>query len=903
MRQALRAARAGAWLALIFTALYAAPAVAGPYTRLQVLLPGETAAPGTGSGKTGSPRAQVSGIPFDITVRACDNTWNLVTTVSNSIQITSSDASATLPQPAQLQSGSRTFTVTFNAAGSFNLLAHDQTDNTIPDGTSAMATTQVLAGFTFESISQKHKYAGVPDATTLTARDPNGNVVTGYTGPAGLKEITSYGEGRVSPAQVTLTNGVWSGNMTMFRADETSINRGNVNKYAYDLNNPSKNGSSDPFIVHPGPLSRVQIIVPGQTPLPGSVSGYTGSPATQAVGTGFTVNVYATDPYWNPLPSGDNVRATATGSYTASPTSGALSNGFRQFTVTLNTVGTQTVSVTDLTNGSITGSTSPPIQVIPAGVNGFAFNTITGPVTAGVPVSVTIRAVDSGGNTVPTYAADAILAANTGTGSITPDQVTFAAGTWTGMVTFMGAGGAVALTCADYSAPPRLGTSNTFVVNPGPLYGLQVLLPGESARGGTPTGKTGTPTNQSAGNPFTVTVRAVDQFWNLVSGVSDRIVLTSTDAFAWMPSDTTLVNGQCLIPTRLHKSGYQTITARDSVNAAIQPNTSSQVLVIGGTFARVLVLAPGEISAPGTATGRAGTATDQSINYAFTLTVLATDQWWNPVSGPTDVVHITSGDPLAQLPPDQAMANGVASLTMRLSTGGFQQISVTDVTQPSKTGSTTQVRAISSGFHLEAAVAPSSSRAGEFFTLTVKVTNDAGSVIQEINSFVTVQVKNAGTQAAGQGTLLTTQFQLLQGQRSVSETYTFAEPIIIIAHDDAGNSPATSNVITITPGQPTAIRLTSDPPWVGGNRHATISARVVDDFENGVPDEPMTFSLISGTGTLSAADSMSDATGYARADFLSPRTPEHDLIRATSAGLTRDLDLDVAFVDPNAAGG
>jgi hypothetical protein len=461
----------------------------------------------------------------------------------------------------------------------------------------------------------------------------------------------------------------------------------------------------------------------------------------------------------------------------------------------------------------------------------------------------------------------------------------------------------VALTAADFSAPPKIGTSNTFVVNPGPFYGLQVILPGESAMGGTTTGKSGTPTNQTAGTLFTVTVRAVDQYWNLVSGVNDRIVLSSTDLYAWMPADTVLVNGQVLIPTRLHKSGYQTITARDSTNGSIQENTSSQVLVAGGAFSRVLILAPGESPAPGTATGRGGSATDQNINYAFTVTVLATDQWWNPVAGATDVVHITSGDPLAQLPPNQAMVNGRADMAMRLSTGGFQQISVTDVTQPSKTGSTTQVRAITSGFHLEAAITPSTARAGEPFTLTVKVTNDAGAVIQEINSFVTVQVQNSGSGSPGQGTLLTTQFQLLQGQRSVSETYTFAEPIVIIAHDDAGNAPATSNVITITPGQPTAIRLSSDPSWVGGNRHATLTARVVDDFENGVPDQALTWSLLSGTGTLGASDSMSDATGHGRADFLAPRNPETDRIHVASNGLARDLDLEVAFVDPAAAGG
>jgi hypothetical protein len=157
------------------------------------------------------------------------------------------------------------------------------------------------------------------------------------------------------------------------------------------------------------------------------------------------------------------------------------------------------------------------------------------------------------------------------------------------------------------------------------------------------------------------------------------------------------------------------------------------------------------------------------------------------------------------------------------------------------------VRAISSGFHLEAAIVPSSARAGEPFSITVKVTNDAGSVIQEINSFVTLQVQNASTRANGRGTLLTTQFQLLQGQRTVSETYTFVEPILIVARDDAGNAPATSNAITITPGVPATIRLTSAPPWVGGNKHARLRANLVDAFENAVPGEVIAITHTTAT--------------------------------------------------------
>jgi hypothetical protein len=895
--------RVAAAIALCAAVAWSGPALAGPYTRLQVLLPGESPAPGTPTGKSGTPRAQTAEVPFNITVRACDDTWATVPTVTNAIQILSSDASATLPAPAQLTGGTGTFTLTFNAGGTFTVFAHDQTDGTIPDGASAAVSSLVLQGFRFAPISQKHKYAGVASSTILTAINPNGQTVTGFNGQVHLKEITSLGDGRISPEYVTLTNGSWSGNVIVYRADETNINRGNVNLYAYLDAAPQKNGTSDPFVVHPGPLARVQIVVPGETPLPGSVSGKIGTPASQSAGRAFNVSVYSTDAYWNVVPTMDNIRITSSDPAASTPVSGQLGFGMGQFTLSLGTVGTQTLTVADLTNASLQGMTSPGIQVIPSGVARFEISSIATPQIAGTPVTVTIRATDASGNTIPNYAGDAVLQANTGAGSIVPEFVTFASGVWSGPMVFKGAGGAVSFTCSDFSAPPHTGNSNSFTVNPGPLAGLQVLVPGETARGGTDDGREGTPSGQQAGTAFTLTLRAVDSFWNLVTGVSDSVALGSTDAFAGMPARTRLTNGQLLLPVTLYRTGPQRIWASDITQPALRPDTSSAVTVSGGPFARLLILAPGETAAPGMPNGRAGTATDQSINYAFNVTVLATDSWWNPVGGVTDVVRITSDDPLATLPPDQALVDGRGEMPVRLARGGYNQITVSNVSRPSIPGSSTQVRAISSGFHLEAAVSPATARAGEPFTLTVKVTNDAGSVIQEINSFVTVRVLNASTLQPGRGSLLTTQFQLLQGQRSVSETYTFSEPIVIVATDDAGNAPATSNVITVTPGPATAIQLTSNPSWVGGNKHATVTARLVDAFDNGVPDASMTFALLTGTGTLTPIDSVTAADGAARADFLSPRQPETDRIRASSNGVIADLDLVTAFVDPGAPGG
>jgi hypothetical protein len=418
--------------------------------------------------------------------------------------------------------------------------------------------------------------------------------------------------------------------------------------------------------------------------------------------------------------------------------------------------------------------------------------------------------------------------------------------------------------------------------------------------GGTQNGHTGTPLVQSAGTPFDIRVRAVDAFWNRVPGITDRIEVISSDAFATLPADTMLVNGELTISGTLFKAGMQVVIATDLTNGAVQAAFSRPVEIVGGAYERLLILAPGESQAPGTEFGRTGNATDQSINFAFTVEVFATDAWWNPVTGVNDVVRFTSSDGLAQLPPNTPMNDGHVSLPIRLSTGGFQQITASNDDKPSMPASTTQVRAISSGFHLEADVTPLAVQAGEAFTLTVRVTNDAGSVIQEINSSVEVEVQNATTRQPGLGMLSNTQFQLLQGQRSMALTYTFAESIILIIRDDAGNAPAVTEAIIVRPGAPSDIALSSDPTWVRANQIASLTAAVVDGFGNGVPSAPVTFSLVAGGGALTALDAATDAMGLARAEFLSPRVPQFSTLRASSGAFVQDLVLETALVDPDA---
>ncbi|HOY60388.1 MAG TPA: hypothetical protein PK640_19900, partial [Verrucomicrobiota bacterium] len=107
---------------------------------LQILLPGETAAPGTPTGKTGTPLPQVAGTAFDVIVNAVDDDWNLATITTDMISITTTEPTATLPANKTLAGGSTTFSVTFNDVGSFTVTATDVTDNTKAPVTSAPVT-------------------------------------------------------------------------------------------------------------------------------------------------------------------------------------------------------------------------------------------------------------------------------------------------------------------------------------------------------------------------------------------------------------------------------------------------------------------------------------------------------------------------------------------------------------------------------------------------------------------------------------------------------------------------------------------------------------------------------------------------------------------------------------------
>ncbi len=109
---------------------------------------------------------------------------------------------------------------------------------------------------------------------------------------------------------------------------------------------------------------------------------------------------------------------------------------------------------------------------------------------------------------------------------------------------------------------------------------LQVLMPGETAAPGTPTGKTGTPTPQQANVPFSVIVNAVDDEWYPITGIRDTIHLTTDDP-GWagnpmLDPDPALANGTVTLNDMyLFMEGSWKITATDVTDPTKTADTGS----------------------------------------------------------------------------------------------------------------------------------------------------------------------------------------------------------------------------------------------------------------------------------------------------------------------------------------
>src|SRR5207249_1820385 len=192
----------------------------GAFTKLQVLAPGESASPGSATGKSGAPTAQTAGTAFSVTVNGVDANWNLVTNVTDTVGLTSSDTNASLPANAPLAGGTQTLAVTFRTSGTRTVTATNITDGTKSANTTPLITVNAGAFTKLQllvpgetampgTISGKAgtssaQAAGTPFNVTVNAVDVNWNLVNTIADTVGL---SSSDTNAILPANAALVAG------------------------------------------------------------------------------------------------------------------------------------------------------------------------------------------------------------------------------------------------------------------------------------------------------------------------------------------------------------------------------------------------------------------------------------------------------------------------------------------------------------------------------------------------------------------------------------------------------------------------------------------------------------------------------------------------------------------------
>jgi subtilisin family serine protease len=266
---------------------------------------------------------------------------------TSTIHFTSSDPQAGLPTNytfTTADAGVHTFTVTLKTAGVQSVTATDTVNQSIIGADEniwvqpALAQSLVVTGFpTTDTI-------GTASSLTVTAYDQYGNVATGYTDTV---QFTSSDSKAVLPGSYHFTpedEGTHTFTATLKTVGTQSIT-------ATDTTTTTITGTESNITVKSGPAYSL------------TVSGFSNPEFAGSAGN-FTVTVY--DQYGD-VDTGytGTVKFTSSDPKAALPASYIFTSadaGVHTFSATLNTLGTQAITVTDSITATITGSTSVTVD-------------------------------------------------------------------------------------------------------------------------------------------------------------------------------------------------------------------------------------------------------------------------------------------------------------------------------------------------------------------------------------------------------------------------------------------------------------------------------------------------------------------------------------------------------------
>lgn len=281
--------------------------------------------------------------------------------------------------------------------------------------------------------------------------------------------------------------------------------------------------------------------------------------ADGTVNTGYTgtVHLTSTDP-----------RAVLPADYTFT----AADQGVHVFPVTLETAGTQAISVTATASSALVGSQSG-IIVTPAAAATLVFSSVPSSTVAGSAANVTVTAQDAYGNTATGYTGTVGFTSSDGR-AVLPANYTFTssnAGQASFAVTFKTAG-TQSLVTSDTVASGLTATASSLLVIPAAPAQLIVSAPA----------------SVKSGAKFSVTLTVEDAYGNVETGAGNVIYVTtvhfaSSDPSATLPKNYTFSTAGAQVHTFsngfvLKKQGVQTITVTEPRDAALTTTISIDVL-------------------------------------------------------------------------------------------------------------------------------------------------------------------------------------------------------------------------------------------------------------------------------------------------------------------------------------
>ena len=710
-------------------------------TQFLVVLPGESYAPGTATGKLGTPAVITAGENTSATFLITDLYYNLVNVVQNPINITTNDLYDTDPGAFAITGGSVTVS-TFNlrtarTGTTITVVDADASAPALPSANSAAFTVApstatrlqlVLPGETVQpgNAALTRGVVGTPTAAQSGINIPIQVRLTdtywNLTGSSSSVRLISsdpfdqstgpwVGTGK-DPYDFVVTNGSGTFNFPLISISTTgwilTASDTDDNPAPYPLRFTSFTSTS--IVVNAGPPVKLITVLPGETVASGTQNGKTGTPSTATAGVEIDVQVYVADAFNNVV--------------TVPPAVAGTNTGDVQISVENNT---------------------DPYVVIPTTVKALT------PVSGFASYQMTL------------YKA--------GVHTIAGDDVTLNRG-----------------------LPWTRSLSSSLTVQPSTATHLLALMPGETPLPGSGSpGKTGSPSQQVAGATFTVTVEIVDDYFNpQPNHTTENLRVDTSDPFDTQPGTATYTNGTAtdgFILTLRTAAANHTINAVDT--NVLDPGTtwfssaSGPFTVVASSASRVLTLLPGETYVAGSLLGKTGTPSNQVAGVSFPIAVQLTDEQFNPVPGGTmPTIKLVSSDPLEEYVSanPNALVNGNRTYTMKAKTS-TTTFSITASTDATTAPATTGVKiGQSSGMRVWPAPAyyftftnlPSTAAAGSTFNGTIVVKDQFANIISTGPNLYTgtihfdaETVSNAGLTDPVQDPILPPDYTFLTGDAGI----------------------------------------------------------------------------------------------------------------------------------------